>query len=177
MSFLIDNPLKRVQIECLIAFAHSRIVGIAGKNETNRTDIFNNDKALKEAVESGDELSAVLSELATIETINKKINNKNNIGLASMYHYHYNKLLNLVDNAIPTGGQMIEGLIGLHILRLASEKGMLNKDNLDYYNYVIGLYENDNYTNDHKVKEVVIFMKEVSEKIFIKYWEKKKGKR
>ena len=28
---LIDNPLKRVQVDCLIAFAHSRIAGIAGK--------------------------------------------------------------------------------------------------------------------------------------------------
>ena len=42
---------------------------------------------------------------------------------------------------------------------------------------MIGLYENDNYTNDNKVKEVVLFMKEVSEKIFNKFWEKKKGKR
>ena len=176
MSFLIDNPLKRVQIECLIAFAHSRITGIAGKGEQG-TEIFNSDNVLKDAIESGNELSKVLEELATVETINKKISSVNNIGLSNMYHHHYTKLLNLLDNAIPKDGQMIEGLIGLHILRIASKKGMLNNDNLDYYNYVINLYENNSYSNDEVVKETVKFMREISENIFNKFWEKKKGKK
>lgn len=172
----IDNPLKRVQIECLIAFAHSRITGISSSGASG-SNIFNDDNITIEAVESGKELSTVLSELATLETINKKISNPNNIGLSNMYHYHYTKLLNLIDSSIPKDGQMIEGLIGLHLLRLASLKGMLNSDNLEYYDYIIGLYENESYSSDEKVKEVVLFMKEVSEKIFNKFWEKKKGKR
>lgn len=173
MSFLIDNPLKRVQIECLIAFAHSRITGLAGKDQQG-TEIFNSDNVLKDAIESGNELSKVLEELATVETINKKISNVNNIGLSNMYHHHYTKLLNLLDNAIPKDGFMIEGLIGLHLLRLASLKGALNSDNLDYYNYVIGLYENDTYSNDEVVKKTVCFMREISESIFNKFWLKDK---
>lgn len=172
----IDNPLKRVQIECLIAFAHSRITGLEGKDQEG-TIIFNHDNVLKEAVESGTELSKALEELATIDVINAKISSKTNIGLANMYHHHYTKLLDLLDSAIPKDGFMIEGLIGLHLLRLATEKGMLNDDNLDYYRYMISLYENENYSKDENVKTTVLFMREVSEKIFNKFWKKKKNKK
>ena len=48
---LIDNLLKRVQIECLLAFAHSRISGVAGK-EQEGTIIFNNRYVLKEFKEA-----------------------------------------------------------------------------------------------------------------------------
>ena len=42
---LVDNPLKRVQVDCLMAFCHSRIAGIAGINEKG-TVIFNNDDVM-----------------------------------------------------------------------------------------------------------------------------------
>ena len=75
---------------------------------------------------------------------------------------------------------MIEGLIGPHLLVLCSEKGLINKDNLEAYNYTIGLYENKNYVNNDLTLEVVNNMKDVSKKIFNKFWEKpkrnKKGK-
>ena len=29
----VDSLLKQIQIECLVAFSHSRIIGIAGKGE------------------------------------------------------------------------------------------------------------------------------------------------
>lgn len=173
---LIDNLLKRVQIECLLAFAHSRISGIAGK-EQEGTVIFNNRYVLKDAVSRGKELEEAVKDLSTIEIINQKIGNKNNIGLANMYHHHCTKLLDLLDKAIPKDGQMIEGLIGLHILTLATEKGMLNDDNLEYFKDTISLYENDSYSNNEEVKENVLFMREVSQKIFNSFWEKKKKTR
>ena len=177
---LIDNLLKRVQVDCLIAFAHSRISGVAGK-EQKGVEIFENKQIRQITNEVGHELEDTLKDLATIETINQKISNKNNIGLANMYHHHYTKLLDLLDSAIPKDGEMIEGLIGLHLLVLCSEKGIINKDNLEAYNYTIGLYENKNYVNNDLTLEVVENMKDVSKKIFNKFWEKpkrnKKGKR
>ena len=103
---LIDNPLKRVQVDCLIAFAHSRISGIAGK-EQQGVNIFQNKDLIKVTNEIGHELEDLLKDLATVELINQKISNKNNIGLANMYYHHYTKLLDLLDSAIPKDGQMI----------------------------------------------------------------------
>ena len=59
---LIDNLLKRVQIECLLAFAHSRISGVAGK-EQEGTVIFNNRYVLKDAVQRGKELEEAIKDL------------------------------------------------------------------------------------------------------------------
>ena len=113
--------------------------------------------------------------------INEKISNKNNIGLANMYHHHYTKLLNLLDKSIPKNGQMIEGLIGLHIMILATQKGLIKDEdnsNIQIYLDTVALYENERFTLDESVKQVVEFMKEVSIKIFNKYFEKvKKGKK
>ena len=170
---LIDNPLKRVQVDCLMAFCHSRIAGVAGANEKG-TVIFNNDDVMNVTAESGKDLESILKEVASIEYINSKIENKNNIGLANMYHHHYNKLLNELDKSIPPNGQMIEGLIGLHLMVLSSKLGIINSDNLEYFEYLIGLYENENYINNSHFLEVVKNMGVISKKIFDKFWEKPK---
>ncbi|MFA9240601.1 MAG: hypothetical protein ACEQSQ_12045 [Candidatus Paceibacteria bacterium] len=178
---LVDTLLKRVQTECLVAFAHSRIAGVAGRGCDDGINIFNNRYILKDVVNTGKKLEDCIKDIATIETINEKISNKNNIGLANMYHHHYTKLLNLLDKSIPKNGQMIEGLIGLHIMILATQKGLIKDEdnsNIQIYLDTVALYENERFTLDESVKQVVEFMKEVSIKIFNKYFEKvKKGKK
>ena len=170
---LVDNPLKRVQVDCLIAFAHSRIAGVAGK-EQEGVKIFQNAEVDKITAEVGKEIEDSLKDLATIEIINSKIANKNNIGLANMYYHHYTKLLNLLDASILKDGNMIEGLIGLHILSLSCQLGVINKDNLEAYDYMIALYENPKFIEDSETLEVVENMRVVSKKIFDKFWEKPK---
>ena len=170
---LVDNPLKRVQVDCLIAFAHSRIAGVAGK-EQEGVKIFQNAEVDKITAEVGKEIEDSLKDLATIEIINSKIANKNNIGLANMYYHHYTKLLNLLDASIPKDRNMIEGLIGLHILSLSCQLGVINKDNLEAYDYMIGLYENPKFTKNAEILKVVENMRVVSKKIFDKFWEKPK---
>lgn len=115
---LVDNPLKRVQVDCLMAFCHSRISGIAGY-EQKGVVIFNNKDVLDVATSTGKELENILKDLSTIEMINSKISSPNNIGLANMYHHHYTKLLSLLDNSIAKDEKMIEGLIGLHLMVLS----------------------------------------------------------
>ena len=170
---LVDNPLKRVQVDCLIAFAHSRISGVAGQ-EQEGIKIFQNAEVDKITAEVGKEIEDSLKDLATIEIINSKIGNKNNIGLSNMYYHHYTKLLDLLDASIPKDGHLIEGLIGLHILSLSCQLGIINKDNLEAYNYMIGLYENPSFTKNVEILEVVENMRVVSKKIFDKFWEKPK---
>mgnify|MGYP000606141657 CR=1 FL=1 len=84
------------------------------------------------------------------------------------------KLLNELDKSIPPNGQMIEGLIGLHLMVLSSKLGIINNDNLEYFEYLIGLYENENYINNSHFLEVVKNMGVISKKIFDKFWEKPK---
>jgi hypothetical protein len=170
---LVDNLLKRVRVDCLLAFAHSRIAGVAGK-EQQGVNIFKDENTDKVTAEVGKEIEDSLRDLSTIEIINSKIGNKNNIGLANMYYYHYTKLLDLLDASIPKDGHMIEGLIGLHILSLSCQLGIINKDNLEAYDYMIGLYENPEFTENIETLEVVKNMRVVSKKIFDKYWEKPK---
>jgi hypothetical protein len=170
---LVDNLLKRVQVDCLIAFAHSRIAGVAGQEQIG-VRIFKDANTDKVTAEAGKEIEDSLKGLATIEIINSKIGNKNNIGLANMYYHHYTKLLDLLDDSIPKDRHMIEGLIGLHILSLSCDLGIINNDNKEAYEYMIGLYEKPEFIENIETLEVVENMKIVSKKIFDKFWEKPK---
>lgn len=179
----VDNSLKQIQIECLVAFAHSRIIGIAGKGEEG-VEVFKNRFVQKDAVNRGKLLSDAIKDLATIDTINEKILKTPNIAIANMYSYHYSKLTSLLDKFIAPNEQFIEGLIGVHLLVLSTKKGYLNygdNDNLEFFKETIYLYENDNYVGNQEIKETVLNMREISNKIFNDYWKKpsnnKKSKR
>ena len=165
---------QQIMVECLIAFAHSRITGVAGKGQDGIL-IFNKKEIQQDAVESGEEMANILKELSTIETINHKIaNSKGHI--SCMYFNYYSKLTFLMDKHIGADEGFIEGLVGFHLLRLATEKGLIGNgvDNLDYYNYVIGNYENENYTKDGEVAQTVKNMRVVSNLVFEDFLRKKK---
>lgn len=170
---VVDNLLKKVQTECLLAFCHSRVAGIAGMDQVGEA-VFKKQQVEKITVETGIELQEILKDVSTIETINKKIENKNNIGLANMYYYHYNKLLNLLDKEILKDGKMVEGIIGLHLLSLSCDLGIINSDNKESFDYMIDLYESDENVKDKDTLDVILNMRKVSKNIFTKYWEKPK---
>lgn len=165
---------KIAQVECLVAFAHSRITGIAG-NGQDGVEVFRNRFVQKEAVNHGKQLSDVLKDLAAIEIINSKITSCNN-HVAQLYYNYYSKLTYLLDKYIKSDEVFIEGLIGLHLLILATEKGLLNngQDNLDYYYETVKLYENPNYTKDEQTMKTVLRMREITGLIFEDYLRKKK---
>lgn len=173
----VDNLLKKVQIECLVAFAHSRISGVAGKGQDG-VEVFENRFVLKKVVNTSRSIEDAIKDLATLEYINKKIADNKNIALSNMYHHHYTKALDIMDSLISKDETFIEGLIGLHILILATEKGyLINEDgssNLEVYKEIASYYENENYTTDEAVNNNIKKMKVIAEKIFNKYWEKPK---
>ena len=60
-------------------------------------------------------------------------------------------------------------MIGLHLLYLATQNGMLNygdEETIQYYKDSIALYENDNYTSDETINQTVKKMREVAYDIF-----------
>ena len=171
---LIDTLEKKIKIECLIAFIHSRITGVMNDG-TNVSLVFSNRYSEKEAIKKGKDIEDAINEIATIDKINKKIE-KCPKALANMYYFNYTKLINRLDKLIAKDEGLIEGLIGLHLLYLATSNGMLNygdEETIQYYKDSIDLYENDNYTSDETINQTVKKMREVAYDIFDFYWKKR----
>lgn len=177
---VIDTQEKRIKIECLIAFIHSRITGKMFREEDEgNTYVFSNRYSEKNVVSKGKEIEKAIEDIATIDTINDKIK-KAPIILANMYNYNYLLLVNKLDKSLRENEGLIEGLIGLHLLLLSTESGMLNygdKETIQYYKDTIAIYENDNYTSDEDVKETIKNMREISYKLFDFYWKNAKKKK
>ena len=145
---------------------------------TNVSLVFSNRYSEKEAIKKGKDIEDAINEIATIEKINKKIE-KCPKALANMYYFNYTKLINRLDKLIAKDEGLIEGLIGLHLLYLATQNGMLNygdEETIQYYKDSIALYENDNYTSDETINQTVKKMREVAYDIFDFYWKKKGNK-
>lgn len=177
---VIDTQEKRIKIECLIAFIHSRITGKMFREEDEgNTFVFSNRYSEKNVVSKGKEIEKAIEDIATVDTINDKIK-KAPVILANMYNYNYLLLVNKLDKSLRENEGLIEGLIGLHLLLLSTESGMLNygdKETIQYYKDTIAIYENDNYTSDEDVKETIKNMREISYKLFDFYWKNAKKKK
>ena len=175
---LIDTLEKKIKIECLVAFIHSRITGLMNDGTNVSSVVFGNRYSKKEVIKKSKDVEDAISEVATIDKINKKIENCPK-ALANMYYFNYTKLINRLDKLIAKGEGMIEGLIGLHLLYLATQTRMLNyadEETIQYYKDFIALYENDNYTSDETINQTVKKMREVAYDIFDFYWKKKGNK-
>lgn len=176
---LIDTQEKRIKIECLVAFIHSRIAGkMFRQDDEGNTFIFSNRYSEKNVISKGKEIEKAIEDIATIDTINDKIK-KAPVILANMYNYNYLLLVNKLDKFLKEDEGLIEGLIGLHLLLLSTENGMLNygdEETIEYYKNAIAIYENDNYTSDERIRETIKNMRVISYKLFEFYW-KKKGKK
>ena len=175
---LINTLEKKIKIECLVAFIHSRITGLMNDGTNVSSVVFGNRYSKKEVIKKSKDVEDAISEVATIDKINKKIENCPK-ALANMYYFNYTKLINRLDKLIAKDEGLIEGLIGLHLLYLATSNGMLNygdKETIQYYKDSIDLYENDNYTSDETINQTVKKMREVAYDIFDFYWKKKGNK-
>lgn len=177
---LIDTQEKRIKIECLIAFIHSRITGKMFREEDEgNTYVFTNRYSEKNVVSKGKEIEKAIEDIATIDTINDKIK-KAPVILANMYNYNYSLLVNRLDKLLKENEGLIEGLIGLHLLLLSTENGMLNygdEETIEYYRDTVAIYENDNYTTDERVKETIKNMRNVSYSLFEFYWKSNSKKK
>lgn len=178
------NLIEQIKTECLFAFCHARINGVAGKDETGQR-IFDNQETSDFMVNSADCLSKELSKFATIETINDKITKCPNTNIATMYNARYNHLLNLLDSSIPLPdkvediedtkqrgykkGSFIEALIGLNLIALYLESDSREKAikiNVKDISDVLFKFEKETNTSIKLIRDMAKF----STIIFHKYW-------
>ena len=178
------NLIEQIKTECLFAFCHSRINGVAGKDEEGQR-IFDNQETSNFMIKSADYLSMELSKFATIDTINDKITNCNNVNISRMYNERYNHLLNLLDKSIPlpdkvediedtkargyVKGSFIEALIGLHLIALYLEKDSRQKAiniKVEDITEIITKFETETNTSRRLINDMAKF----STIIFHKYW-------
>ena len=70
---VVDNLIKKVKVECLVAFAHSRILGLGGQHDNDYVEVFNNRFALKKVVNGGKSI---------VETIKNLLKNLNRLPIS-----------------------------------------------------------------------------------------------
>ena len=181
------NLIEQIKTECLFAFCHARINGVAGKNEKG-VRIFNNQETDDFMIKSTDLLSAELSKIATIDSVNDKITKCPNSNIAVMYNARYNHLLNLLDASIPLPdvvediedtkkrgylkGSFIEGLIGLNLIALYLESDSREKAiniKVEDTTNIISKFETETNTSRRLINDMAKF----STIIFHKYWNAK----
>ena len=178
------NLIEQIKTECLFGFCHSRINGVAGKDEEG-IRIFDNQETSNFMIKSADCLSIELSKFATIDTINDKITNCNNVNISRMYNERYNHLLNLLDKSIPlpdkvediedtktrgyVKGSFIEALIGLNLIALYLESDSREKAiniKVEDITNIIVKFETETNTSRRLINDMAKF----STIIFHKYW-------
>ena len=168
---------KEIQTECLVAFAHSRIIGLMARDceKDNLSSVFCNTYVEKRAKAKAKEIEEYIQDLATRDTINHKIANSPSKYIATCYHNYYMKLTNLFNKTISNKESVIEVLIGIHLLILATEKGYIGNENgeddIAYYKGLLVFFKEEIYLSE-LTKQTVERMKEATKKIFELYWVK-----
>lgn len=172
---------KEIQIECLVAFAHSRIIGLMTKDceKENLSNVFCNIYVEKKAKNKTTEIEEYVKGLTTRDIINHKIANSSNKYIASCYHNYYMKLSDLFDKTISDKEPVIEVLIGIHLLIFATEQeyiGNINgEDDIAYYRGLLAYFKKEIYLSELS-KLTVDRMEEATKLIFDNYWKKEKKK-
>ncbi len=91
---------KEIQTECLVAFAHSRIIGLMARDceKDNLSNVFSNIFVEKKAKSKAKEIEEYIKDFTTRDIINYKISHSPSKYVASCYHNYYMKLTNLFIN-------------------------------------------------------------------------------
>ena len=98
------------------------------------------------------EIEEYIQDLATRDTINHKIANSPSKYIAACYHNYYMKLTNLFNKTISNKESVIEVLIGIHLLILATEKGYIGNENgeddIAYYKGLLVFFKEEIYLSE-----------------------------
>lgn len=156
---------KQIQSECLIAFIHSRLIGLGKPSDLPVKKAFDEKNCSEKARYIGIYYENKLSKIATFQKIQNKISPKN-YALSKIYYSSYKKLEHIFDKYAPTGTEVIEGLIGLNLLSLYAELWDYHNLNIDFERLTsaMTLYE-------QQVNDDIIFknMAKLAENIYEDY--------
>lgn len=145
---------SKIKADCLIAFIHSRLIGLGmNKNDSEIKLAFDDKNISEKARYYGDYFEKKLSKICTFDKVQKNISTGNDFKVCDLYYQSYTKLTNIMDKYAPTGSLVIEGLIALNLLSLYLE-----------------------YWNEHKMKDyferltssIVLYEKNVNDEVICK---------
>lgn len=140
---------SKIKADCLIAFIHSRLIGLGMNKNDGEIKLAFEDKNISEKARYyGDYFEKKLEKICTFDKVQKNISTGNDFKVCDMYYQSYTKLTNIMDKYAPTGSLVIEGLIALNLLSLYLEYWNEHKMK-DYFERLtssILMYEN--YVND-----------------------------
>ena len=162
----------KIRFECFCAFVHSRLTSV-GTVEDFGVPILSNDDS--EVVESkGEKLIKELSSVATIDSVNKKIESGQSVMIANMYHDNYMKLFKLMDKKIKPNDEFLSALLGISMMMSyyendKHEKLLQDKISVDELNSIFSAYEKTT-----KADKVLVFkMMDIGSYITENYIKKK----
>ena len=158
---------SKIKADCLIAFIHSRLIGLGmNKNEENIQLAFEDKNISEKARYYGNYFEKKLEKICTFDKVQNYISNGNDFKVCDMYFQSYTKLTNIMDKYAPKETLVIEGLIALNILSLYLEYWNEHKmkDYFDRLTSSIVLYEK-NVNDDVICKE----MQDLAENVYKDY--------
>ena len=177
---MINSFEHDIQVECLVAFAHSRIIGLFATScgiKESKDSVFNSNEVFSNAKLEALGIEEYIKDFATRDTINKKIACSKSKYIATCYNNYYLRLVDLFNKTVENGKPVIEILIGVNLLLLATQNGYIGnesgEDDIAYYNSLLEYFDKDVYLTED-TKQVVIKMREASQEIFRLYWIKGK---
>ena len=146
--------ISKIKADCLVAFIHSRLIGLGmDKNEGNIQLAFEDKNISEKARYYGNYFEKKLEKICTFDKVQKYISTGNDFKVCDIYFQSYTKLTNIMDKYAPTGSLVIEGFIALNLLSLYLE-----------------------YWNEHKMKDfferltssIVLYKKNVNDDVICK---------
>jgi hypothetical protein len=157
---------EEIKSSCLIAFIHSRIIGLGKSEDQEFVSVFKDDKLSEKAIYAGKYYQNKLEKIATFQKIQNILSKSRNRQLCEMYYKGYKSLEKIFDKHAPVGTDIVEGLIGLNLLSLYAEKWNYHKLSIDFErltSYMV-LYESES-TN----KAIFKKMAKLAENIYEDY--------
>ena len=168
---------EKIESECLIAFIHSRLIGLGKNKDTDVAPAFDTEKQSEKAVYIGKYYTSKLEKISSFEKVQKTLSTARNFIVADIYYKSYKKLENIFDKYAPTGSEVIEGLIGLNLLALYIESYNKHDLNIDILRigksiqfYEEQLSDEEIYKRMTKLAENIFedYMKNIGVKIWAK---------
>ena len=158
---------NKINADCLIAFIHSRFIGLGmDKNEGNVQLAFDNKNISEKARYYGDYFEKKIEKICTFDKIQKYISITRDAKSCDLYCESYTELTNIMGKYAPKGTLVIEGLIALNLLSLYLEHWNEHriKDFFERLTSAISLYEKN--VNDSVVCKNML---DLAENIFKEY--------
>ncbi|RXJ86922.1 hypothetical protein [Arcobacter sp. CECT 8985] len=163
---------EKIKLECFCAFVHSRMIGLdIEKDDDVSTDIIKDKKIVEDLYKKKDQFVSELAKIATLQSINQKIENSRSGMIAKMYSSNYTKLLNLIEKNIAAGQEYIPAFLGGCMLVTYFENDK-NEEKINIKLDDLILVINHFETKSEDNKKTVLNMMKAAHIITEKYWSK-----